>query len=82
MKIIYFAWLKDITKKESEEIKNKEIIDIKTLNKYLCKKYPQLEKYIVKDKIIRIAVNLEYISENIKISNKDEVALFPPVSGG
>ena len=36
----------------------------------------------MKDQIIRIAVNLEYTSENIKLSNKDEIALFPPVSGG
>ena len=82
MKIKYFSWLKDITELESEEIANKEIVDTNSLTKYLCQKYPKLEKYIFHDEIIRIAVNLEYITENTIISNQDEIALFPPVSGG
>ena len=45
-------------------------------------KYPKLKEYFIKDQIIRLAVNLEYTSKNIKISNQDEIALFPPVSGG
>ena len=82
MKIKYFSWLKNITNTASEEISNKKITDIDSLKRYLCQKYPKLEQFIVKDKIIQIAVNLEHTSENIKISNQDEVALFPPVSGG
>ena len=82
MIIKYFAWLKDITNTESEEVSNKNISDIKSLKKYLCQKYPKLEDYFIKDQVIRLAVNLEYTTKNIKISNKDEIALFPPVSGG
>ena len=82
MKIIYFSWLKNITNIESETIGNQKIVDTDSLKKYLCLKYPKLKNYILKDQIIRIAVNLEYASENIKISEKDEIALFPPVSGG
>ena len=82
MKIKYFSWIKNITKTESEEITNNNITNIDSLKKYLCKKYPKLEKYIITDEIIRIAVNLEYVSDNILISKKDEIALFPPVSGG
>ena len=82
MVIKYFAWLKNITKKDSENITNKKIRDIKTLKQYLCSKYPDLEKYIIKENNIRIAVNLEYTLKNKKISSKDEIAIFPPVSGG
>ena len=82
MKIRYFAWLKNITNIESEEISNKNISDIKSLKKYLCQKYPKFEDYLIKDQVIRLAVNLEYTTTNVKISNKDEIALFPPVSGG
>ena len=32
--------------------------------------------------IIRIAINLEYTNSNEIIHPNDEVALFPPVSGG
>lgn len=82
MKIKYFAWLKNITNIESEEIDNNNIIDIDSLKEYLCQKYPKLKDYIIKEQIIRIAVNFEYTQKNIKISNIDEIALFPPVSGG
>ena len=82
MKIKYFSWLKNIAGAESEEINDTNIQDIESLKKYLCKKYPKLKEYIMDDQIIRIAVNLEYASDNIKITNQDEIALFPPVSGG
>ena len=82
MKIKYFSWLKNITNIEEEVINDKKIIDIESLKEYLCSQYPKLEKYFIKDQIIQIAVNLEYTSENISISNQDEIALFPPVSGG
>ena len=82
MKIKYFAWLKNITKKDSENITNKKIRDIKTLKQYLCSKYPELEKYMTEENNIRIAVNLKYTLKNKKISPKDEIAIFPPVSGG
>ena len=82
MKIIYFAWLKNITNTNSESINKIEITDVNSLKKYLCNKYPDLEKHMMKDNIIRIAINLEYTIKNSKLNSNDEVALFPPVSGG
>ena len=37
---------------------------------------------MVKKDFIRIAVNFEYIKSNKKLKDLDEVAFFPPVSGG
>ena len=83
MIIKYFAWLKNITNTEEEEVSNKNIIDIKTLKKFLLKKYPKLNKYMKKDDdFIRVAVNLKYVTTNKSLKPKDEIALFPPVSGG
>ena len=48
----------------------------------MCEKYPELRKYIKQKDLIRIAVNLEYIQSNEKLKESDEIALFPPVSGG
>ena len=81
MKIKYFAWLKDITNNESEIFDNINIKDINELKKYIVKKYPDLKKYIDQD-VLRIAVNQEYIVENISLNTNDEIAIFPPVSGG
>ena len=83
MIIKYFAWLKNITRTEEERIDDKNITDVKTLKEFLLKKYPQLDQYMTKkDDLIRVAINLEYVTTNELINSKDEIALFPPVSGG
>ena len=82
MKIKYFSWLKKITKIDEENISDTNIKDIENLKNYLCKKYPELKKYIKQEDLIRIAVNLEYIQNNKKLKEIDEIAFFPPVSGG
>ena len=82
MIIKYFAWLKDITNIEEEEVNDKNIIDVKTLKEFLLKKYPKLNQYMEEEGFIRIAINLEYITTNESINSNDEIALFPPVSGG
>ena len=82
MKILYFAWLKEKTGKSKEYFNNDSIKDIDCLLKFLSKKYPSLKKFIIKKDIIRIAVNLKYTTKNIKLNPNDEIAIFPPVSGG
>ena len=83
MIIKYFAWIKNITNTEEENIDDKNITDVKTLKDFLLKKYPQLDQYMKKeDDFIRVAINLEYVTTNEPIDPKDEIALFPPVSGG
>ena len=82
MKIKYFSWLKKITKIDEENISDIKIKDIENLKNYLCEKYPELKKYIEQKDLIRIAVNLEYIQSNKKLKKIDEIAFFPPVSGG
>ena len=81
MKIRYFSWIKEITNNEYEECNIENIKDIIKLKKFLVKKYPKLKNHF-KNNIIRIAVNNEYIFENISLDKKDEIAFFPPVSGG
>ena len=82
MIIKYFAWLKNITNTEEENVDDKNITDVKTLKEFLLKKYPKLNQYMKEDDFIRVAINLEYITTNKPIGPKDEIALFPPVSGG
>ena len=81
MKIKYFAWIKDITKKDYELIEKDFPKNIEELKKKLNIMYPDLEKHIMSD-ILRFAINQEYVSENTEIKSTDEIAIFPPVSGG
>ena len=81
MRIRYFAWIKDITNKEDEIIDINHPKTIQELKKYLEKLYPELEKHFLQD-VLRFAVNQEYVSENLSLNPIDEIAIFPPVSGG
>jgi len=81
MKIIYFAWIRDITNFHEELINSDEIKNLDHLKKYIISKYPDLKKHLDQE-ILRFAVNKEYIVENIKLNKNDEIAVFPPVSGG
>ena len=81
MKIIYFAWIKDITNFPEELLDSNEIKNLDSLKKYIISKYPDLKKYLDQE-ILRFAVNQEYIVENIDLKKDDEIAVFPPVSGG
>ena len=81
MKIIYFAWIKDITNFPEELLDSNEIKNLDSLKKYIISKYPDLKKHLDQE-ILRFAVNQEYIVENIDLNKDDEIAVFPPVSGG
>jgi len=78
----FVGYVKNITNTDSEEFDEPSIQDIDSLKKFLCNKYPKLDPYINKEEVVRFAINLEYTATNEKLSLCDEVALFPPVSGG
>ena len=81
MKIKYFAWIKDITNLEEEDINPNKISNLDELKIFIIEKYPDLKKHM-KEEILRFAVNQEYVIKNTNLSNNDEIAVFPPVSGG
>ena len=81
MRIRYFAWIKDITKKDDDIIDINHPKNIQELKIYLENIYPELKKHFSQD-ILRFAVNQEYVSENLSLNPIDEIAIFPPVSGG
>ena len=81
MRIRYFAWIKEITKKDDEVIDANHPKTLEELKEHLGKLYPELKKHLLKD-VLRFAINQEYVSKNLNLKTIDEVAIFPPVSGG
>ena len=81
MKIKYFAWIKDITNLEEEEINLNQAKNLDELKTYIIKKYPDLKKHMIKE-ILRFAINQEYVVNNTNLNEEDEIAIFTPVSGG
>ena len=81
MKIKYFAWIKEITSHEEEQIDSNEINNLDKLKIFIISKYPDLKKHLDQE-ILRFAVNQDYVVENIDLNKDDEIAVFPPISGG
>ena len=72
---------KRINKNDAEHLDFDKINNLDKLKIFLSSKYPDLQKHFDKE-ILRFAVNQEYVVENIDLYEDDEIALFPPVSGG
>ena len=81
MKIKYFAWIKDITNLEEEVINLNQAKNLDELKTYIIEKYPDLKKHMIKE-VLRFAINQEYAVNNTALNEEDEIAIFPPVSGG
>ena len=83
MKILYFAKIREIVGK-SEDLIN---IDEQTTVKDIVEKLKLIDesyKLAFKDlKSIKCSVNCSYINSfQTKVTNNDEIAFFPPVTGG
>ena len=71
----YFASVRDVMGKGSEDFESETSLSVNELWKSLTvdKKTPVR---------VLIAVNHEYVDKNFKLKDGDEIAFFPPVTGG
>ncbi len=83
MKILYFAWLRAKTGTAEEEVNPPAGIDtVAALIDWLKKQGPGHAEALADLSVVRIAVNQEYAALDHPVGPEDEVALFPPVTGG
>ncbi|AOL17088.1 molybdenum cofactor biosynthesis protein MoaD [Sulfolobus sp. A20] len=83
VKIMYFAFLKDITGKSMEEMET-ECSEINCIIDELSNKYGDKFRKYVKEGIngIRVTVLINGSTRNSEIKEGDEIAFLPPPSGG
>jgi molybdopterin converting factor subunit 1 len=79
LKIRLFATLKDRAKTGQITVSLAEEADVETLLMVVGKAYPALAPALP---MVLVAVNKAYAGSDTKLMPGDEVALFPPVSGG
>jgi molybdopterin converting factor subunit 1 len=83
MKIRYFAWLKQRTGCAEEEVDLPPgVATVGALVALLGERHPRLAEAAAATGVVRCAVNQEYAEADAPVRAGDEVALFPPVTGG
>tara|TARA_B100000424_G_C22913418_1_gene485941 strand:+ start:415 stop:666 length:252 start_codon:yes stop_codon:yes gene_type:complete len=83
MNLKYFAWIAEIIDKREESLEIPSGIEtIGQLIDYLSSIDEAYKKAFEKRKSIKFAVNQVLVDENELISKADEIAFFPPMTGG
>jgi len=81
--ILYFAWLRERTGLTSEEIALPDgVRTVAALLDHLSTRSPGHAAAFANRRTVRAAVNQEFADPSAAIHPGDEVAFFPPVTGG
>ncbi|KZD09682.1 molybdopterin converting factor subunit 1 [Oceanibaculum pacificum] len=83
MKLLYFAWLRQkIGTAEEDVTPPAEVTDVAGLIDWLRGRGPAYAEALRDERVVKVAVNQEYVRRDHPVRPGDEIALFPPVTGG
>ena len=83
MKILYFAWVRQKIGISQEELRvPSSVIDVSSLVDFLKSRGEGYAAAFHDLKALRVAVNQQHSGFQTKIGPDDEIAFFPPVTGG
>lgn len=83
VKLLYFAWLRTRIGVAEEEIELPDgVADVASLVVWLKGRGPAYAGALANDAVVKVAVNQEFARGDHPLRPGDEIALFPPVTGG
>lgn len=83
MRILYFAWLRSKIGTGAEEVAPPDgVADVAGLLDWLKGRGDGYGDALADLSLVRVAVNQEYVGPDHPVAAGDEIALFPPVTGG
>ena len=83
MQVLYFAWVRQKVGVGAEEVSPPpEVGDVGGLMRWLSGRSPGHAAAFENARSIRAAVNQEFAPPDRRLQPGDEVAFFPPVTGG
>lgn len=83
IKVLYFARLKESLKYSIEELDlPADVRDIAALKRHLASRGGVWQELFAGKQLVRGAINHALVTDQASINDGDEVAFFPPVTGG
>ncbi|MEZ5648622.1 MAG: molybdopterin converting factor subunit 1 [Alphaproteobacteria bacterium] len=83
MKILYFAWLKEkLGMAEEEVVAPETIATVQDLLDWMRSRGSTFSEALAEGNAVKVAVNHVYARPKDRVRPQDEIAFFPPVTGG
>lgn len=83
MQLVYFASLREKIGVSEETLTKPETVQtVDDLIVHLQQQGPAYETALSNTDLIRVAVNHVHVKHDMLVSDHDEIAFFPPVTGG
>ena len=82
LNVLYFASLREAFGRANEQLPLPNPADVNALIGVLCARGGAWSEALSADKRWRVAVNQEMAAMETHLKSGDEVAIFPPVTGG
>ena len=83
MQVLYFAWVRQKVGVGAEDVSPPpEVADVAGLMRWLSGQSPGHAAAFENPRAVRAAVNQDFAAPDRRLEPGDEVAFFPPVTGG
>ncbi len=83
MRILYFAWVRErIGHAEEVVALPPDVTTVATLLDWLAAQSPSHSAALAERASLKVAVNQDYAGPDQPVRDSDEIAIFPPVTGG
>jgi molybdopterin synthase sulfur carrier subunit len=83
LNILYFAWIKERMERQGETIDLPAGVDtVGALAAFLQARDEHGARAFAQPTLVRAAVNQDFANTQTTIKDNDEIAFFPPVTGG
>jgi molybdopterin synthase sulfur carrier subunit len=82
VQVLYFASVRERMGLSSEKVMVPEGAGVSALRQQLCARGEASQQALSVQKGLRVAVNQVMVQDDVSLNAGDEVAFFPPVTGG
>jgi len=83
VKVIYFAWVRQLVGRSEETLSlPKHVTTVRALADFLSARGDGYAQAFADPSRLRAAVNQSHVGFEAPIADADEIAFFPPVTGG